>query len=255
MLGVGLSAYICTKLTLMFRLTTFINKLFTILFLCNTLTSFTICWFLFKIAELNFSDSASPSPAPPEELHYLCKVYIVAWISSQQFMIVGNVGIIFCRFIYTRYARALVSEGTATFHGLSAVLIMSFTAQFILMYPFSGLWRFYSTYPLNMIKGRLCALVPVHQGEWQDEKNGFAWKHKLIICTMMLLFILAVLYFNFSSQKKKRYHFIPKNPRNLMTLKQQTIYTVTLLFGIIFDQIVNHFVEVFYFHVLFFIFL
>ena len=153
----------------------------------------------------------------------------------------------FCRFIYARYASGFVASGTILFHRLAAILIVSFISQFILIYPLSGLWRFYNIYPLNMIKGKLCALAPIAQNEFQNENNGFAWKHKLIIITMMLLFVMVTLYFYKSSKKQTKRHFIPKYPRNLLTIGQHTSYTVALLVSIILDQVSNQCIELFYF--------
>ena len=147
--------------------------MFTILFFCNTLTSFTICYFLFEIGEENLSGKSQPSSTPSKELHSSCTFYILAWISSQQFLINGSVGIMFCRFIYARYASGLVASGTILFHRLAAILIVSFISQFI----------------------KLCTLAPIAQNEFKSKNNGFAWKHKLIIITMMLLFIVVTLYF------------------------------------------------------------
>jgi hypothetical protein len=143
----------------------------------------------------------------------------------------------FCRFIYTRYAIGFVSEGTSLFHRLVGVLIISFISQCPFLYPLSGLWKFYNIYPLNTIKVNFCAIVPVDQEDFQDEEGGFAWKHKLIVMALLLLFVLVTLYFYKSSNTQEKKHSVPKYKQNLMVMSHHTIYTLTILLGIMADQI------------------
>ena len=244
--GVSLTAFIFVKLHKMNKTTTFINRMYAILFLCNAFISFTICYFLFRIGDNNLSGKIQPSSEPSTDLHFFCRFYVLTWLSSQTFLIIGNIGIMFCRFIYTRYAIGLVSEGTSLFHRLVGVVTISFMFQCLFLYPFSGLWRFYNIYPLNTIKGNFCALVPMDQEDFQDEEGGFAWKHKLIAMALLLLFVLVTLYFYKSSKNQEKKHSVPKYQQNLMVISHHTIYTLTILLGIMADQLGNSVLEFFY---------
>ena len=151
--GTAVSFIIFGKLTLMFKSTNFINKMFTVFFLCNSLLSSSCFFWLFKIGFQSFSDSVKPSPTSEKDLINSCSYFLVTLFSSQVILITGNAGILFCRFLYVRHARGLVTEGVSIFHRLVIILVGCFTCQLLFLFPFSGLIKYYDIYPPNMRKG------------------------------------------------------------------------------------------------------
>ena len=134
----------------MFKNTKFINKMFTVLFLSNSLASlFTFKW-LFEIAYLNLtSDNIAPSS---DRVLKACSFFTIMLFSSQIVLVGMNSGILFCRFIYIRHATGLMKEGRQLFHRLVMVLITCFTLQFLSIFPFSGLIKNYDLHSLKSMK-------------------------------------------------------------------------------------------------------
>ena len=60
----------------------------------------------------------------------LCRLYLPVWIIYQHISINGNLGMVFCRFIYVVYAQKLLAAGSRIFHFVLCVGIIVWTVQF-----------------------------------------------------------------------------------------------------------------------------
>ena len=172
--GVIITIIIFFKLLWIFKDTQFINKMFTVLFCSNSLASLLTFKCLFEIAYLNLTSKVRSSYEPPDHLLSLCTSFILTLYSSQVILVVGNAGILFCRFIYIRHARGLIKEGKRLFHWLVIVLVTCFSLQLLFFYPLLGFIKYYDVYPLNMARVRISRFlswgleVPMHNTLYQS---------------------------------------------------------------------------------------
>ena len=163
--GIIFSFIILFRLLRMFRSIKFINKMFAVLFLVNSIASLVTFRWLFEIGFRNFpAENMHSSSKPSDGLVRACRSFIIALFAGQVTLVAGNSGILFCRFIYVRHATGLVEGGEGLFHRLVTVLVTCFTLQFNFIFPISGLIKYYDTYPLNMLKASI-----------SQEKNSLAY--------------------------------------------------------------------------------
>ena len=99
----------------------FINKMLTIYFILQAFFSTGIIFLYFEII---ISDGFSQHQVK------LCRLYLPVWIIYQHISINGNLGMVFCRFIYVVYAQKLLAAGSRIFHFVLCVGIIVWTVQF-----------------------------------------------------------------------------------------------------------------------------
>ena len=128
--GVNISWYMFVKI---FRLRNRFNIINTMsliqLFITSVLVPVRI-FTLFHIGYLHFDIHQTN----PEENIQACKFYIVTSAMNLWISICLNLGMMFCRFIYARYAKGLLSMGSNLFHGLVHLVVGAFIVHFLLMF-------------------------------------------------------------------------------------------------------------------------
>ena len=129
------------------RIPGFINKVYVMNFFLNALFGAIINIYFIKIAidshtELNESSN--------------CMIYIISWFIDVDILIIGNLSIMFYRFIYIKFAYGkivksfakikiefigLIENGVDLFHKIIIIVISMFTTFFVMNYPISGIIR------------------------------------------------------------------------------------------------------------------
>ena len=90
------------------------------------------------------------------ETHQIdCKMYLISWTSFSILSVYLHLGMIFCRFIYTRYAHGFMKLGTGLFHKLVCIVTTTFCLQHVLFRVAEALLAD-DDFTLNMIQGQIC---------------------------------------------------------------------------------------------------
>ena len=220
---------------------TFLNTMYTMVFFIDIFIGYFGTYFLFKVGFSNFSVDSTPFAS----ILYDCKNFLTIWLANGSFKVIFHVGMMFCRFIYARYATGLVTEGMRLFHGLVFVFIGIFSLQLLLIWPIQYTF-FVKEYPLNMIKGKICTQTNIVEFDEEKSNVDFSIKPKILIITLTSLYWLVSNFFTISAHKQSKKHRIPKTRRNLMEMRSQNIYMGFLAFNIFIDQIGNMFLQIFY---------
>ena len=163
-----------------------------------------------------------------------CKAWFMSITISTSLMASLNLALLFCRFIYVRYALGLVTHGTRLFHNIVCVVTCTFILQHLLIFPIRQAWT------QNLDKGETIKVqICSHkQTTWLEDKE-FSVKPKIIFLAIIILFILAVMFFSKSSANQKKKYSIPKVRHHVITLELHVIMFQIALFMFIFDIIVN----------------
>ena len=152
-----------------------------------------------------------------------------------------NLALLFTRFIYIRYALGLVTHGRKLFHKIVCVVTCTFIVQHLLIFPVRQAWT------QNLDKGENVKVqICRHKLTTWLEDREFSVKPKLIVLTIIVLFILAVMFFSKSSSNQKKKYCIPKVRYNVITLELHVILFQITLFIFIVDQIINGFLQKYY---------
>ena len=97
--GVIFSFIILFRLLRMFRSIKFINKMFAVLFLVNSIASLLTFRWLFEIGFRNFpAENMHSSSKPSDGLVRACRSFIIALFAGQVTLVAGNSGILFCSY-------------------------------------------------------------------------------------------------------------------------------------------------------------
>ena len=217
------------------RKISFINLLLALKFLLLALGSFCCAYFLFQLGFEHFFEEEDSSS---EVNSYLCKTYLTSYMITYTFVTYPNLGIIFCRFIYIRYAQGLVDDMGKLLHRVILLSITVFSLHWMLIWPIRTVLS--DEDYTEFIKGKICHQNPISELT-QSEIVG-----KLGVTMIVVLFMLALLHMKRSALKHSKVHHISKARRNILTFRQQTSFLHLILIILIVDQlIVNSVCQIF----------
>ena len=201
----------------------FINQLLALHFIFNTVATSVYLHFFFKLGSASiflYEELAL------DETAALCDYYIQSFSGLYTVGSLPSLGIIFCRFIYARYAHGLVADKGRLFHKIVLLVIIIFTLHSLILDSQND----YRT----CIKGRIC-----NQIEFPDKSNKeFHVKPKLLISIGVSLYMAAITFFQHTASGQKKLYNIPKRRQNLMTIKQHTFYNHLIGICVLFDQLI-----------------
>ena len=230
-LACGLHGTIAWRLLRQGREISFINQLLALHFIFNTVATSVYLYFLFKLgsASLFMQDGLEQ-----DDTAALCMHYIQSFSGLYTVGSLPSLGIIFCRFIYARYAHGLVADKGRLFHKIVLLVIIIFTLHSLILDSQND-YR-------NRIKGRIC-----NQTDFPDQSNkDFHVKPKLLISIGVLLYMSAIAFFQYTASRQQKMYNIPKRRQNLMTIKQHTFYNHLIGICFLIDQLIlNTFIQVF----------
>ena len=213
--------------------------MFLVFFLLDSVIMCFRIFFFFNVGHASFDNALLNNDQYIKD----CKFSIITTAISSIISIYLNLGMMFCRFIYARYASGLELFGKNLFHGLVCIVSGTFCLQGLLFMPVKNIFLT-KDYPLNIIQGQICTKTIIQFSDGGQNKD-FSLKPKLIVITFTSLIILSSLFFSISSQKQAKRHGIPKKRRNLMTIHHQNLFTVLLCICGIATQIINFVLKLF----------
>ena len=213
----------------------FINKLFTLHFVFTTVATSLYLYFFLKLGSVSLF---MRDQLDQDEITTLCVHYIQSFIGLYTVGSLPSFGIIFCRFIYARYAHGLVADKGRLFHKIVLLVIIIFTFHHLLLWYLDSQKDY-----RNRIKGRIC-----NQIEFPDKSNKeFHVKQKLLTSIGVSLYMVALIFFQHTASRQKRVHNIPKRRQNLMTMNQHILYNHLIGVCLLFDQLIlDTFLQVFH---------
>ena len=162
------------------------------------------------------------------------------WIS-----ICLNLGMMFCRFIYARYAKGLLSMDSNLFHGLVHLVVGAFIVHSLLMFPIRNLFVVEDA-DLNNIQKRICTKTIILWFKDEEQNRKFSLQPKIVVIASSTVFFIWSWFIYGSAQRQTKKYRIPKTRINLMTMKQQSRYLTILLLVFVFDQLLFTFLQMFY---------
>ena len=201
---------------------TFINVLLAIQFLIGTFTSFFCSLALFNLGSSQLFEYHVDINS--------CKLYLTIYLVAYTLAGYLNLGSIFCRFIYVRYAQGLIKDKGKLFHQLVLVMITFFSLHWVLIWPIRTVLSNESY--RTLIKGKICQQIPISELSQKDLRG------KLATTAVLILGTLALMYMSNTSLKRKTGCSIPKVRRNVISFEQHAFYSRLYAFLLIFDQLV-----------------
>ena len=232
--SIGLQTKISWRLLKQGKELTFINLLLAIQFLINLININIYLHFFFQISSTRFF----PDHEKNEDVTFTCNYYIN---SSLGLYITGSLpsfGIVFCRFIYVRYAHGLLADKGRLFHKIVLLAIFVFTLHGLLIWPL----LYHNDYK-EIIQGRVCNKL-----EFPDASEvEFHVKPKLLSCMGVGLYMMACTFFHWSARRQRAKHGIPRRRWNLLTFNQHAMYLHLIGVCHLVDQlIINIYIQVFH---------
>ena len=239
--GILVSFMIVIKLCWMKNQLNSINVMFLTFFLLNFVLASLQTFSLFNLGFTGFVEH----PSEGDPFLWDCKVFMISWANYTVISLFLHFGMLFCRFIYTRYADGLLLMGKSLLHGLVCLMTVTFCIQHILFPIVKNVFH-EENYPLNIIQGQICMKKNITQFQSVEQNKAFINRPKLMMIAFCSLMMMAALFMEFSAKKKANGYRIPKTRVNLMTMKQQCHYLVLLCLCVISGQITNIVIQVYY---------
>ena len=165
---------------------TFINVLLAIQFLISTFTSFFCSLALFNLGSSQLFESHVDINS--------CKLYLTIYLVAYTLAGYLNLGSIFCRFIYVRYAQGLIKDKGKLFHQLVLVMITFFSLHWVLIWPIRTVLSNESY--RSLIKGKICQQIQISELSQKDLRGKLATTAVLILGTLALMYTTMLPFSN-----------------------------------------------------------
>ena len=161
----------------------------------------------------------------------LCFGYFVTWLLSSILPYNWMLATLFCRFIYVRYAKDLLTHGISLLHHLVILLLVFYSVAPIFSFMLTSDW------PQNMVQGKICSKTLIN---FDNEGLDFWLRPKIFTFIVGPTCIFWAWFFTHSAKRQRRKHSITSWQRNLMTMEQQKI----LLFHLISFRMLDQFLQI-----------
>ena len=175
----------------------------------------------------------------------MCENYINCWMSTYILVGLPNYAIMFCRFIYCRFAHGLVNDESKLFTKLILVATFFFTLHWLLVWPVQYTLNAGTNYE-NTIKGRICTQSLIPEFLEKSVNIKFSVKPKLLSFSMTLITLFSSVFFYKSSQSQRKRYNIPSHRRNLMDMDGNLMFIILIDLNVIADQVLKIPLEIFY---------
>ena len=249
-----LSAYICWRLLRLWKTLTFINLLYVIIFLGNIINVAIMIYFFFNIGYIAMIDGKVINSThhaykicfkdDMEELGFNCQHFINSFMVTNLVIGVPSCAIMFCRFIYSRYAHGLGPDKSKLFNKLVVLVMVVFTLHLVLIWPIHFALNIGTIQ--NTIMGKICTKAQIPEFLEKRPNLEFSIKPKLTIFALLAIFLFSSAYFYTSAIKQTKRYKIPSHRRNLMDINMNMLFIILIDLNGAANQIVNILVEVFY---------
>ena len=240
LLAPGLFAFLSWKILQFGKNMTFINFLYLTIFTSNSVTVLFHVHFFFRVGNANLLENQGND----SDIHQLCANYISSWLTNIIINTVPWVVVIFCRFIYARYAHGLLLDGGKLFRKLVGVTMLFFCLQLIFMWPVQ--YEMGAKKYSKIIKGRICTKSPIPEFLGDQADAEFSVRPKLITITITLICVFFTLYWTKAAKKERKRYKIPTLNKNVMNIDDNMMVVWLVGINSIVEQLFNILLEYFY---------
>ena len=206
------------------RSLSFLGGLLGLQFLINAVCGTLYANVLFKLLDEYTFDLNKISP----HMSLLCNEYFICSTSANVLNLMPNLCIIFCRFIYVRYAHGLVADRGRLLHILVSLSITMFTFHGLSLWLTKPVLEMSSK--SNVTHNDSCHKIPVKS---DDEQGEDFVKEKLIKSMFGFLYIFILIYIKIVSHKQNLYYGISRVRRNILSLQEHIIWFISTLICLI----------------------
>ena len=214
---------------------TFINAIFTALTMTKSLILPVLVYHILELGIGQLTEDVSS----PDEVIKNCAGFLITITTINYMDFFYNFGIMFCRFVYARYAYGLTVSTVNIFHFLVSCITGAFTVQFFIGGLLNDLAVRNNGFPLNTIDGFFCSSVTVDRN-FQPDTQEFH-KVSLLFFAFLALAITANFFIQKAASNVHHFHHIPSRRINFITLKDQGIYFTLLITFLFLDRVINSF--------------
>ena len=179
-----------------------------------------------------------------EELAFHCQHFINSCMVTYLSIGVPCCAIMFCRFIYSRYAQGLGPDQSKLFNKLVVLVMVVFTLHTVIIFPIH--WAINIGTIDNSIMGKICVREPIPQFLEKRPDLEFSIKPKVTIIAMMAVFLFSTLYFYKSARQQTKRYKILSYRRSLMDIHMNMVYIILTDLNCVGNQVVNIIVEALY---------
>ena len=213
---------------------TFINAIFSALTMTKSLVLPILVCHILELGTGFLNEDISS----PDTVLNNCGMFLITITTINNIDFFYNFGIIFCRFVYTRYAYGLTVSTVKVFHFLVCSIIGAFTAQFFIV----ELMKYdeavkNNEFPFNTMDGFFCSGLAV-DSNFQPDTKEFQ-KVSLVLIAFVALAALSNFLIQKACSNVCCFHHIPSRRINFLTLKDQGLYFNLLITFIFLDRLVN----------------
>ena len=240
-LVVNISWFIFIKI---FRVRNRSNIISTMSLLHLFITSVLVPVKIFTFFHIGYSHFDIYQTGPKENIQ-VCKLYFVTSAINISISLCLNLGMLFCRFIYARYAKGLLSMGSNLFHGLVHLVVGVCFLHGLLMFPIRNSFILEDA-DLNDIQKRICTKTTILWFKDEEQNIKFSLRPKIYVFVASTLILIWTWFFYTSAHRQVKKYRIPKTRINLMTMKHQSQYLTILILVLAFDQLLQIFFQMFY---------
>lgn len=146
----------------------------------------------------------------------------------------------FCRFIYVRHASKLLQPGVKLLHWLTLLIIGTWTFHSFLISPFYHYFK--QDHFMGMVKGQLCAKINISIS-LNEDYTTFSVRPKVQGAIALFCYVTIQCFLYFAAKKASKFYKIPKHQHNLTSFSMQFFYFLSLVTLLIFDQMLNVYLE------------
>ena len=192
--------------------------------------------FFFNVGFINFFSEESPTSLVFND----CNNYVYIWVGFWTPTGLFHAANVFYRYIYIRYADALIIEERNV---LNFVVILFFGLFSILTYSYHFLNK--GNQVNSTIKGHFCSMKTLNITN-HELKIKLSLQPKMIVCITVALFGFYIFWmFNYTLKNVKKFKII-KYKRNLLSMKSQSVIALSMVLGLLADQFSNFLIERYY---------
>ena len=199
----------------------------------------------YRVLLLHFKDVKEYTQVDTEDLAIQCAHYINSWLNSYIVLGVPCHIVLFCRFVYTRYAHGIIADQTKLFSKLIVTAMSIFTLHMLLIWPIHYTLSIGTTYS-GTIKGRICTHSHIPEFFEETVNLQFSVKPKLTSLAWQSTFLFSSIYFYNSAKKQQNLYEIPGVRQNMIDMRGNTVFVVVILLNTMSDQLLNIPIEMFY---------
>ena len=153
--------------------------------------------------------------------------------------------VMFCRFVFTRYAQGLITDEIKLFKKVVCVALVFFTLHWLSIFPAQHSFNGELSTEKN-IMGRICSQTHIPEFLEDTVNVTVSVKPKILIITMLIIILVFNIYCYISARRQRALHNIPKHRVNLMNIQVNFLIPFQICIHGISHQLLNIPFEIFY---------